>query len=250
MRGDIIDISFGLRRCHHCVRIATAFGFDSRFVNCHRIVADDCRVQLRKSAAVAGCLSRSDIACVLLFSPFQLLKDIRWYSSAASLEIVINGGINSLDAVEGHLKHVDGVMLGRAAYQTPWLLAECQQRLFGELTLSRREDIIEPMSLYLERLVKNGTAVKHASRHLLGLFQGRPGARAPEHRARALCRPSRPGVGARGVHAGVHRPAGVAVPVARAGGHQPHGHDRAGGAPQSVRLAHLVLAVDAARLSA
>jgi tRNA-dihydrouridine synthase A len=94
------------------------------------------------------------------------------------LEIVINGGINSFEAVESHLRHVDGVMLGRAAYQTPWLLADCQHRLFEELTVSRREDIIEPMSLYLERLVKEGTPVKYASRHLLGLFQGLPGANA------------------------------------------------------------------------
>jgi tRNA-dihydrouridine synthase A len=102
----------------------------------------------------------------------------RLKQDSPDLEIVINGGINSLEAVEHHLKHVDGVMLGRAAYQTPWLLAECQQSLFEELTVKRREDIIEPMSLYLERLVKEGTAVKYASRHLLGLFQGLPGAKA------------------------------------------------------------------------
>ena len=102
----------------------------------------------------------------------------RLKQESPDLEIVINGGIDSLEAVKNHLEHVDGVMLGRAAYHTPWLLAECQQEFFGKQTVTRREDIIEPMSLYLQRQVKQGTAVKHISRHLLGLFQGLPGARA------------------------------------------------------------------------
>ena len=93
------------------------------------------------------------------------------------LQIVLNGGVDSVDAVETHLGNVDGVMLGRAAYQRPWVLAECQQRFFETQTVSRREDIIEPMSLYIERQVGQGIAVKHISRHLLGLFQGLPGAR-------------------------------------------------------------------------
>ena len=96
----------------------------------------------------------------------------------SELEIVINGGIDSVEAVKNHLEHVDGVMLGRAAYHTPWLLAECQQQFFEEPAVSRREDIIEAMSLYIERQVAEGTAVKHISRHLLGLFQALPGARA------------------------------------------------------------------------
>jgi len=94
------------------------------------------------------------------------------------LQIVINGGIDSVNAVNNHLEHVDGVMLGRAAYHTPWLLAECQQQLFEKQTLKTREDVIEPMNLYIERQVGAGTAVKHISRHLLGLFQGLPGAKA------------------------------------------------------------------------
>ena len=93
------------------------------------------------------------------------------------LQIVLNGGVDSVNAVETHLGNVDGVMLGRAAYQRPWVLAECQQRFFETQTVSRREDIIEPMSLYIERQVGQGIAVKHISRHLLGLFQGLPGAR-------------------------------------------------------------------------
>jgi len=102
----------------------------------------------------------------------------RLKQESPGLEIVINGGIDSIVAVRDHLQHVDGVMLGRAAYQTPWLLAKCQQQLFEDMSETRREDIIESMSLYLECQVKEGTAVKHISRHLLGLFQGLPGAKA------------------------------------------------------------------------
>jgi tRNA-dihydrouridine synthase A len=102
----------------------------------------------------------------------------RLKQESPELEIVINGGIDSVEAVENHLGHVDGVMLGRAAYHTPWILVECQQQVFEEQSVSSREDIVETMSLYLERQVREGTAVKHISRHLLGLFQGLPGARA------------------------------------------------------------------------
>ena len=102
----------------------------------------------------------------------------RLKQESPDLQVVINGGIDSFDSVKNHLEHVDGVMLGRAAYHTPWLLAECQQQLFDQQNIKKREDIIESMNLYLERQVGKGVAVKHISRHLLGLFQGLPGAKA------------------------------------------------------------------------
>jgi len=94
------------------------------------------------------------------------------------LTIVINGGIDSLAAVTEHLQHVDGVMLGRAAYHTPWLLAECQRQLFGGQAIGTREDVVETMNEYLENQLRQGVAAKHVSRHMLGLFHGLPGARA------------------------------------------------------------------------
>jgi tRNA-dihydrouridine synthase A len=102
----------------------------------------------------------------------------RLKQESPELQITINGGIDSLESVNSHLEHVDGVMLGRAAYHTPWLLAECQRQLFDKKAIESREDIIEPMSAYLENQVRGGTAVKHISRHMLGLFQGLPGAKA------------------------------------------------------------------------
>ncbi len=94
------------------------------------------------------------------------------------LEIVINGGIDSVESAQAQLEYVDGVMLGRAAYHTPWVLAQCQNALFDQQTVADRDVIIEQMTGYIERQVSGGTAVKHISRHLLGLFKGIPGARA------------------------------------------------------------------------
>jgi tRNA-dihydrouridine synthase A len=95
----------------------------------------------------------------------------------SDLEIVINGGIDSLETAQTHLQQVDGVMLGRAAYHSPWVLAECQAQLFDQQSNNDRNDIIEQMTEYIERQVSEGVAVKHISRHVLGLFQGIPGAR-------------------------------------------------------------------------
>jgi len=94
------------------------------------------------------------------------------------LTIVINGGIDSCEAIKEHLEHIDGVMLGRAAYHTPWLLAECQQELLGGPATGTREDVVESMSDYLENQLRQGVPAKHVSRHMLGLFHGLPGARA------------------------------------------------------------------------
>jgi tRNA-dihydrouridine synthase A len=110
--------------------------------------------------------------------PLRYERVYRLKQEAPELEIVINGGINSVAAVEEHLQHVDGVMLGRAAYQNPWLLAECQQQLFAGSAAASREDIVVSMQAYARQQVAEGVAVKHISRHLLGLFQGLPGARA------------------------------------------------------------------------
>jgi tRNA-dihydrouridine synthase A len=94
-----------------------------------------------------------------------------------ALRVVINGGIATAGEIAGHLEHVDGVMLGRAAYQTPWLLAECQQKFLGGPTLSDRSAAVDAMAAYIERQAQKGVPVKHIARHLLGLFHGEPGGR-------------------------------------------------------------------------
>jgi tRNA-dihydrouridine synthase A len=92
------------------------------------------------------------------------------------LVVVINGGITTVDQVRTHLEQLDGVMLGRAAYHDPYLLARIEAALHGE-ALPRREDVLQRMRPYVEAELARGTALKHISRHLLGLYQGEPGAR-------------------------------------------------------------------------
>lgn len=95
-----------------------------------------------------------------------------------TLEIVLNGGVESLDQAQAQLAYVDGVMIGRAVYHDPYMLAEADQRFFGELGLvPSRHDVIEGLILYIERELERGTPLHRITRHILGLFQGMPGAK-------------------------------------------------------------------------
>lgn len=94
------------------------------------------------------------------------------------LEIVINGGIPSLADSAGHLRLVDGVMLGRAAYKTPYILADADQRLFRDpIDAPTRDEVVHAFLPYLRAERERGTPLKHITRHILGLYQGQPGAR-------------------------------------------------------------------------
>ena len=94
------------------------------------------------------------------------------------LTIVINGGIGSLDEAQAHLAHVDGVMLGRAAYHTPDLLGEVDARIFGERRRMGAVEAVEAYRPYIARELAAGTHLAAMTRHMLGLFHGVPGARA------------------------------------------------------------------------
>ncbi|WP_444902208.1 tRNA dihydrouridine(20/20a) synthase DusA [Microbulbifer sp. SSSA007] len=93
------------------------------------------------------------------------------------LQIIINGGINSLEESLQHLRHMDGVMLGRAAYQTPAILAQVDSLLFGESEGPDAAQVVEQMLPYIENEMQRGQRLNHITRHMLGLFQGLPGAR-------------------------------------------------------------------------
>lgn len=95
------------------------------------------------------------------------------------LEIIINGGIDSLTKAREQLKQVDGVMIGREAYHNPWVLAEVDQLFYGDdHPLKRRHEIIEAFLPYVESELMQGVRLHSMTRHLLGLFHGEPGARA------------------------------------------------------------------------
>ncbi|KHL70165.1 tRNA-dihydrouridine synthase A [Pseudomonas flexibilis] len=94
------------------------------------------------------------------------------------LELVLNGGIKTLEACEEHLQVFDGVMLGREAYHNAYLLAEVDQRLFGSTApVISRSEALARLRPYIERHLAEGGVMHHVTRHTLGLAQGFPGAR-------------------------------------------------------------------------
>jgi tRNA-dihydrouridine synthase A len=94
------------------------------------------------------------------------------------LEIVLNGGLTTLDQCREHLGGVDGVMLGREAYYNPWLLAGVDPELFGEPAPARaRREVVQRLLPYLEAEFARGTPLSAVTRHLLGLYHAMPGAR-------------------------------------------------------------------------
>ncbi|MGB6907774.1 MAG: tRNA dihydrouridine(20/20a) synthase DusA, partial [Methyloceanibacter sp.] len=95
------------------------------------------------------------------------------------LAIIVNGGVGSLDEAGGHLDHVDGVMLGRSAYQDPYVLADVDSTLFGSPEAPpSRLDVLDRFMPYVEDELARGTRLNQMTRHILGLFHGQPRARA------------------------------------------------------------------------
>lgn len=95
-----------------------------------------------------------------------------------SLEIIINGGFKTLDACREQLDVLDGVMVGREAYQNPWLLSDVDPLLFGEpAPFTNRHDALRAMLPFIESQLSRGVALNHITRHLLGLFHGCAGGR-------------------------------------------------------------------------
>ncbi|KHT41701.1 tRNA dihydrouridine(20/20a) synthase DusA [Vibrio sinaloensis] len=103
---------------------------------------------------------------------YQLKKDF------AHLNIAVNGGVKTLGDSLSHLEHVDGVMVGREAYQNPYLLAEVDQQIFGlDKPIKKRSQVVKEMYPYIEAQLSKGAYLGHITRHMIGLFQAMPGAR-------------------------------------------------------------------------
>ena len=91
-------------------------------------------------------------------------------------EIIINGGITSVEEAKLQLKKTDGVMIGRAAYHTPYLLADIEKEIFDNKNVPSRQDVIEQLIPYVKDEIKKGTRLNQIMRHTLGLFHGQTGA--------------------------------------------------------------------------
>jgi len=98
---------------------------------------------------------------------YQLKKDF------SQLKITLNGGVTACNEVVEHLDHVDGVMLGRAIYHQPYLLADIDSRVFGKKTISRtREQVLVDYMDYIKKQLKQGVPIRAMTRHILGLYHG------------------------------------------------------------------------------
>jgi len=95
------------------------------------------------------------------------------------VSIIANGGICTLDDIDAHLVRVDGVMLGRAVYRNPFILAAVERNCFASVArLPSRREVVSVMLEYIERELLSGTPLRAMTRHMLGIFNGFPGARA------------------------------------------------------------------------
>ena len=95
------------------------------------------------------------------------------------LEIIINGGLATIEQCQHELKYLDGVMVGREAYSNPWLLAEVDEKIYGDTTeAGTRNSVALQYAAYCERQMQKGSRLHHVTRHMLGLFHGMPGARS------------------------------------------------------------------------
>ncbi|WP_407921349.1 tRNA dihydrouridine(20/20a) synthase DusA [Aidingimonas lacisalsi] len=110
--------------------------------------------------------------------PLNRARVYRLKTNHPALHIGINGGLKTLDECRAQLQHVDSVMVGRAAYQNPWLLAEIDQTLYGTAgPAESRHSAAQAIRPYIARRLEEGAKLNHITRHLLGLFQGCPGGR-------------------------------------------------------------------------
>ena len=126
--------------------------------------------------------------------PLDYDRVYRLKAALPDVPIIINGGVKDIAEAKAHLAHVDGVMLGRAAYQEPWRLLEVDAALFGEAAShATMKGALEAMMPYIERELARGTRLHSITRHFVGAFHAVPGARA--FRRHLAERGVRPGAG-------------------------------------------------------
>jgi len=162
------------------VTIKTRIGYDDKedYENFYKFIS------VLKSTGVKTFIIHARKAMLGKFTPKQNLNiPPLKYDYAYKLkkdfpdeQIVINGGITSTDEIKVHLKKTDGVMIGRAAYHTPYLLADIEKEIFNNEKVPSRQEVIENLIPYIKDEVKKGTRLNQIMRHTLGLFHGQTGA--------------------------------------------------------------------------
>ena len=162
------------------VTIKTRIGYDNveDYENLHNFIST------LKSTGIKTFIIHARKAMLGKFTPKQnlnipLLKYEFVYKLKEDFpneEIIINGGITSVDQIKPHLEKTDGVMIGRAAYHSPFLLADIEKEIFNNEDIPSRQDVIEQLIPYVKDELKKGTRLNQIMRHTLGLFHGQSGA--------------------------------------------------------------------------
>ena len=162
------------------VTIKTRIGYDNveDYENLHNFIS------ILKSTGVKTFIIHARKAMLGKFTPKQNLNIpplkydyvYRLKEDFPNEEIIINGGITSVEEINNHLKKTDGVMIGRAAYHTPYLLAEIEKEIFKNENIPSRQEVIENLIPYVKEELKKGTRLNQIMRHTLGLFHGQSGA--------------------------------------------------------------------------
>jgi tRNA-dihydrouridine synthase A len=151
-----------------------SYDFVARFVD--RVAQAGCRVFIvhARNAWLQGLSPKENREVPLRYETVYRLK-----RDFPSLTIVINGGLRSHEEALRQLDHVDGVMLGRAACDDPWLLARVDSRFYGAADpIDDRLQVLEAIRPFLAQQVVEGVSARAVLRHVMGLFNGLPGARA------------------------------------------------------------------------
>ena len=161
------------------VTIKTRIGYDDveDYENFHNFIST------LKSTGVKSFIIHARKAMLGKFTPKQNLNIpplkydyvYRLKKDFPNKEIIINGGITSIEEIKKHLNKTDGVMIGRAAYHTPYLLAEIEKELFNNSNVPTRQEVVENLIPYVKDEIKKGTRINQIMRHTLGLFHGQSG---------------------------------------------------------------------------
>lgn len=151
-----------------------SYEFTHGFVDTVRQTGCDVFIVHARKAILAGLSPKEnrEIPPLVYENVYRLKRDF------PQLTIVLNGGVKTLDETAAHLTSVDGVMIGREAYHNPYLLADADMRLFDDAhDIPTRAQLVEQMIPYIERELAAGHTLHSMTRHMLGLYHGRPGAR-------------------------------------------------------------------------
>ena len=148
------------------------FDYLNKFINKISSAGSKTIILHARKAILKGLSPRENLKIPKL--NYEMVNQIK--RANQDLEIIINGGITNCEQIQSHLENVDGVMIGRAIYQSPYFLADIEKDIFNNSDILSRSEIIEELVKYVAEEVKKGTRVNQIMRHTVGLYHGQKGA--------------------------------------------------------------------------